>query len=84
MEELHHRENDGIAVSLLWIRHIRRLSVIVENRKVGASFAVNARADNALEVFYHPYAHLAAQRCIAAWARSQQELQRRDERTSES
>ena len=61
MEELHYRKNDGMAVSLLWSRHSSRLSVIVEDRKAGATFALPARADNALEVFYHPYAHAAAQ-----------------------
>ena len=66
MEELHHRENNGIAVSLLWSRHSGRLSVLVEDSKEGASFALDACADNALEVFYHPYAHPAAQLYVAA------------------
>lgn len=56
MEELHRREDNGIAVSLVWSRYSGRLSVVVEDRKVGASFTLDARADNALEVFYHPYA----------------------------
>jgi len=66
MEELHYREADGIAVSLLWSRHSSRLRVVVEDRKAGASFALSARADNALEVFYHPYAHATAQLRVAA------------------
>ena len=65
-EELHYRESNGIAVSLLWSRHSRRLSVLVEDRKEGASFTLDAHADNALEVFYHPYAHAAAQLPVAA------------------
>jgi hypothetical protein len=60
MEELHHRENEGTAVSLQWSRHSRRHGVLVEDRKVRASFALNPRADNELEVFFDPYAHLAA------------------------
>jgi len=66
LEELHYRESDGVAVSLLWSRHSSRLSVVVEDLKAGASFALPARADNALEVFYHPYAHAAAQLRVAA------------------
>ena len=66
MEELHHREDDGIAVSLVWSRSSGRLSVVVEDRKVGASFTLDARADNALEVFYHPYAQATAHVDVAA------------------
>ena len=66
MEELHHREANEIAVSLLWSRHSGRLRVVVEDSKEGASFVLDARADNALEVFYHPYAHAAAQLHVAA------------------
>lgn len=66
MEELHRREDDGIAVSLLWSRYSGRLRVVVEDRKVGASFTLDARADNALEVFYHPYAQATAHLDVAA------------------
>jgi hypothetical protein len=57
MEELDYRENDGIAVSLLWQRHGNRLSVVVEDAKRGESFALAARPDNARDVFHHPYAY---------------------------
>jgi hypothetical protein len=66
MEELDYRESDGISVSLLWSRHSNRLSVVVEDRKAGESFALPARADNALAVFHHPYAYAPAQLCVAA------------------
>jgi RNA polymerase sigma-70 factor (TIGR02960 family) len=68
--ELHHPENNGIAVSLVWSRHSRRLSVIVEDRKLGASASRNARADNALGVSYHPYACTATQLHVTARART--------------
>lgn len=66
LEELHYREAGGIAVSLLWSRHDSHLSVVVEDVKAGASFVLPARADNALEVFYHPFAQAAAQLRVAA------------------
>ena len=57
MEELDHRENDGIAVSLLWHRATNRLSVLVEDCRLDESFTVFARSDNAGDVFSHPYAY---------------------------
>jgi hypothetical protein len=66
MEELDYRESDGIAVSLLWSPHSNRLSVVVEDRNVGESFALSARADNALAVFHHPYAYAPTQLRVAA------------------
>jgi hypothetical protein len=64
MEELDHRENDGIAVSLLWNRTDNRLSVVVEDNQLGESFTLSARPDNARDVFTHPYAY--AQLLLAA------------------
>jgi hypothetical protein len=58
MEELDHRENDGIAVSLLWHRRSNRLSVVVEDNQLGESFTLAARPDNARDVFTHPYAYV--------------------------
>jgi hypothetical protein len=59
IEELDYRESNGIAVSLLWQRHGNRLSVVVEDTKLGESFTIPARPDNALEVFRHPFAYAA-------------------------
>lgn len=55
--ELDYREGDGIAISLRWSRRSNRLSVVVEDSQRGETFTLAARADNALEVFHHPYAH---------------------------
>ncbi len=57
MEELDYRENDGIAVSLLWHRTSNRLSVLVEDSQLGESFTLPACPDNARDVFTHPYAY---------------------------
>ena len=57
MEELDHRESNGIAVSLLWHRRSNQLSVLVEDDKLGESFTLPARPDNARDVFTHPYAY---------------------------
>jgi hypothetical protein len=59
IEELDYRESNGIAVSLLWQRHGNRLSVVVEDTKLGESFTIPARPENALEVFRHPFAYAA-------------------------
>ena len=64
VEELDYRENDGIAVSLLWNRTSNRLSVVVEDNQLGESFTLEARDDNAGDVFTHPYAY--AQPLLAA------------------
>ena len=64
MEELDYRENDGIAVSLLWHRASNRLSIVVADDKLGESFTLPARPDNARDVFTHPFAY--AQPLLAA------------------
>jgi hypothetical protein len=58
-KELSYRENDGIAVTLLWHSGTNRLSVVVHDSRNGDRFELPARAENALEVFEHPYAYAA-------------------------
>jgi hypothetical protein len=58
-EELASRSGDGINVSLLWRRTDNRLTVLVEDTKRGFAFCIPAPPDQALEVFYHPFAHAA-------------------------
>jgi hypothetical protein len=55
--ELAHRANDGVEVALLWSPSDDRLTVVVEDTRLEERFELQARADNALEVFYHPYAY---------------------------
>jgi hypothetical protein len=57
--ELAYRETNGTEVSLLWDPTDDRLTVTVTNWRTGDSFDVEARRDNALEVFHHPYVHAA-------------------------
>jgi hypothetical protein len=54
--ELARRTNDGVEVTLLWSPANDRLTVVVEDTKLDERFELETRPDNALEVFYHPYA----------------------------
>ena len=36
---------------------LARISVVVEDTRLDERFEIQTRADNALEVFYHPYAY---------------------------
>jgi hypothetical protein len=58
LTELDYRQNDGIAVSLLWDRLTDELSVILADDRTGEAFALPAAASEALEVFRHPFAYL--------------------------
>lgn len=55
--ELARRTNDGVEVTLLWTPADDRLTVVVEDAKLDERFELEARPDNALEIFYHPYAY---------------------------
>ena len=57
--ELAFRSGDGIEVSLFWNEREDRLTVIVSESRSGEQFVLEAAHDNALDVFYHPYAHAA-------------------------
>jgi hypothetical protein len=59
VKELAHRAGDGVEVALLWSPSDGRLTVLVDDAKTDERFALQARADNALDVFYHPFAYAA-------------------------
>jgi hypothetical protein len=59
LEELAHRAADGVEVSLVWRRTSGALTVVVHDARSGLSFSVDAEPSEALDVFYHPYAHAA-------------------------
>jgi hypothetical protein len=59
-KELAYRENHGIAVTLYWHSGSNRLSVTVHDWRSGDWFELPARAENALDVFEHPYAYAAS------------------------
>jgi hypothetical protein len=50
-----YRANDGVEVTLLW----SRASGCFSNTKAGDTFELPAHPENALDVFYHPYAYAA-------------------------
>jgi len=56
--ELAYRAGGGIEVVLLWHQDSDELFVGVYERS-GAHFELSAAADQALDVFNHPYAHAA-------------------------
>ena len=58
-EELDHRSNDGIDVSLLWNRSGGELIVLVCDAKGEGVLELEAAPDRALDVFHHPYAYAA-------------------------
>ena len=59
-KELDHRVGDGFEVRLLWGKDDGELTVVVDDWRTDEHFEITARADNALDVFNHPYAYRRA------------------------
>jgi hypothetical protein len=59
-KELDYRESDGIEVSLLWSRIDNSLTVRVVDTKTDEKFRLAVRADEAMDVFRHPFAYARA------------------------
>ncbi|MFL5965557.1 MAG: hypothetical protein ACJ747_03295 [Gaiellaceae bacterium] len=57
--ELAARDNDGIAVRLLWDPRENALAVSVEDTRAGDSFDLAIAPECALDAFYHPFAYAA-------------------------
>lgn len=55
--DLAERHFSGVTVLLLWDRRSGRLWIDVIHLATGHSFIVDATPQNALEVFYHPFAY---------------------------
>jgi hypothetical protein len=74
VRELAHRASDGLEVMLFWQEATNELTVAVSDERTGAYFELAAEPDEALDVFYHPYAHAAHrgvpydEALIASWA----------------
>ncbi len=74
VRELAHRENDGVEVLLFWNEESNALTVSVSDERSGAYFELAADPAEALDVFYHPYAHAAfvgvpyEEALLATWA----------------
>jgi hypothetical protein len=58
VKELAFREEGGVGVTLLWQEVEDRLRVIVQDTQTGETFELDAPPDNALDVFYHPFAYV--------------------------
>ncbi|HEX7626503.1 MAG TPA: hypothetical protein VF379_05555 [Gaiellaceae bacterium] len=56
-KEIARRAADGVVVSLLWRRNDGRLTVVVNDTRTGELLKLPAERENALEVYYHPYAY---------------------------
>jgi hypothetical protein len=57
--ELARRTGDSVAVSLFWRREDNRLKVAVADTRTGEAFELDAHPENALDIFYHPFAYAA-------------------------
>ena len=57
--ELARRTGDNLAVSLFWRQEDNRLRVVVTDATAGREFALDAHPENALDIFYHPFAYAA-------------------------
>jgi hypothetical protein len=74
VRELAHRANDGVEVFLFWNEETNGLTVSVSDERSGAYFELAADPREALDVFYHPYAHAAfvgvpyEEALLASWA----------------
>ena len=66
--ELAARENDGVAVTLLWSEATNRVKVTVADDKHDEAFELNVENAEALAAFYHPFAYAACQRLQAGSA----------------
>jgi hypothetical protein len=69
-EELDHRANDGLEVSLLWNRADKTLKVVVDDSKLDERFELPAQPDEAMDVFRHPFAYATRARGNVALRRS--------------
>jgi hypothetical protein len=65
-KELAYRENNGIVVTLWVNSNLNQLRVSVHDERTGDLFALDADADNALDVFQHPFAYASRQGANAA------------------
>ena len=56
--ELHHRNNDGIDVWLMWDPGTDSVHVRVRDSKAGSAFEIPVKSPHsAMDVFHHPFAY---------------------------
>jgi hypothetical protein len=56
--ELDHRENDGIAVTLLWYEDANRVALRVVDNQTDEEFELEVPGSDALDAFRHPFAYI--------------------------
>jgi hypothetical protein len=56
--ELAHRSNNGVNVTLSWHTETDELLVWVYDERRDVYFEIQPERDFALDVYYHPYAHV--------------------------
>jgi hypothetical protein len=56
--ELAHRSNNGVDVTLSWHTETDELLVCVYDERCGVYFEIQPEREFALDVYYHPYAHV--------------------------
>ena len=56
--ELAHRSNNGVDVTLSWHAETDDLLVCVYDERRDVYFEIKPERDFALDVYYHPYAHV--------------------------
>jgi hypothetical protein len=59
-KELAGRENEGLAVSLLWSKSADRVKVAVADARLDEQFEFDVAGADALAAFYHPFAYVAS------------------------
>ena len=60
-EELAHRENDGLEVSLLWRRDDDSVAIDVHDAKSDVRLVFGVPRDRALDAFNHPFLYAPAE-----------------------
>ena len=74
--ELASRENDGLAVFLLWSRTTDRIKVMVVDAKLDDAFDLDVAGAEASEAFNHPFAYAAGRSsCFGDALRESTDLQ---------
>ena len=68
IEELAHRESDGIDVSLFWSPEGNTISVVVRDTRTGEEFSLAADPGEAMDVFRHPFAYKASRGAVSTLA----------------
>ena len=68
IEELAHREDAGIDVSLFWSPDENTLNVVVRDNRTGEQFSLAADPGEAMDVFRHPFAYKASRGAVSTLA----------------